>query len=87
MDTEELLGQPIDQLLAGLKTSQSGLTSQGAENLLKIYLMLVEIVKKWFVKRYAYRLEQVLVPQREWRKRLNVDKQLLYTGSVVSKQR
>jgi len=30
--------------------------------LIVAYLMLVEIVKKWFVKRYSYRLEQVLVP-------------------------
>jgi Mg2+-importing ATPase len=28
------------------------------------YLILVEIVKNWFYKRYAYRLEQVLVPKR-----------------------
>jgi Mg2+-importing ATPase len=28
------------------------------------YLMLVEIVKRWFYKRYAYRLEQILVPQK-----------------------
>jgi len=55
--------------------------------LIGAYLMLVEIVKKWFVRRYAYRLEQVLIPQIEWRKRLNVDKQLLYKGSTVSKQR
>jgi Mg2+-importing ATPase len=29
------------------------------------YLMLVEIVKRWFYKRYAYRLEQILVPQKK----------------------
>lgn len=28
------------------------------------YLMLIEIVKRWFYKRYAYRLEQILVPQK-----------------------
>jgi Mg2+-importing ATPase len=28
--------------------------------LIGVYLMLVEIVKKWFYKRYAYRLEQIL---------------------------
>jgi Mg2+-importing ATPase len=28
------------------------------------YLILVEIVKRWFYKRYAYRLEQILMPQR-----------------------
>lgn len=28
------------------------------------YLLLVEVVKKWFVKRYSYRLEQVLIPPR-----------------------
>lgn len=28
------------------------------------YLMLVEIVKKWFYKLYAYRLEQALAPQK-----------------------
>jgi Mg2+-importing ATPase len=28
------------------------------------YLLLVEIVKKWFIKRYAYRLEQALVVPR-----------------------
>jgi Mg2+-importing ATPase len=28
------------------------------------YLMLVEIVKKWFYKLYAYRLEQVSAPQK-----------------------
>jgi len=37
IDTEELLGLPIDELLARLHTSQSGLTSQEAENRLKIY--------------------------------------------------
>jgi len=37
MDTEELLSQPIDQLFASLKTSESGLTSQEVENRLKIY--------------------------------------------------
>jgi len=31
------------------------------------YLILVEIVKKWFVKRYSYRLEQVLVTTRRVR--------------------
>ncbi len=29
------------------------------------YLVLVEVVKKWFYKRYAYRLEQVLIPPRK----------------------
>jgi len=29
------------------------------------YLMLVEVVKRWFYKRYAYRLEQVLIPPRK----------------------
>jgi len=33
--------------------------------LIGAYMMLVEIVKKWFYKRYAYRLEQVLVPQKK----------------------
>jgi len=37
--------------------------------LIVAYLMLVEIVKKWFVKRYAYRLEQTLVPQKRESKR------------------
>lgn len=32
--------------------------------LIGAYLVLVEIVKKWFYKRYAYHLEEVLVPQR-----------------------
>jgi Mg2+-importing ATPase len=29
-----------------------------------VYLILVEIIKKWFYKQHFYRLEQVLVPQR-----------------------
>ncbi|MEM3054408.1 MAG: magnesium-translocating P-type ATPase [Candidatus Bathyarchaeia archaeon] len=29
------------------------------------YLVLVEVVKRWFYKRYAYRLEQVLIPPRK----------------------
>jgi hypothetical protein len=29
------------------------------------YLMLVEAVKKWFFKRYAYSLEQILIPPRK----------------------
>lgn len=37
MNTEELLSQSVDKVLASLKTSQSGLTSQEAENRLKIY--------------------------------------------------
>ncbi len=32
--------------------------------LIGTYLLLTEIVKKWFFKRYAYRLEQVLIPRR-----------------------
>jgi Mg2+-importing ATPase len=32
--------------------------------LIGAYLVLTEIVKKWFYKRYAYRLEQVLIPTR-----------------------
>jgi Mg2+-importing ATPase len=28
------------------------------------YLLLVELFKKWFVKRYSYRLEQILVPPK-----------------------
>jgi P-type Mg2+ transporter len=32
--------------------------------LLGAYLLLAEVVKTWFYKRYAYRLEQVLVPKR-----------------------
>ena len=28
------------------------------------YLFLVEVVKKWFLKRYAYRLEQSYVPKK-----------------------
>ncbi|MEM2864820.1 MAG: magnesium-translocating P-type ATPase [Candidatus Bathyarchaeia archaeon] len=32
--------------------------------LIGAYLALTEIVKKWFYKRYAYRLEQVLIPRR-----------------------
>jgi len=28
------------------------------------YLVLAEVVKRWFYKRHAYRIEQVLVPQR-----------------------
>jgi Mg2+-importing ATPase len=28
------------------------------------YLLMVEIVKKWFIKRYSYRLEQALIPPR-----------------------
>jgi len=55
--------------------------------LIGAYLVLVEIVKKWFVKRYAYREEQVLVPRREWRKRLSADKQRLHNVSAVSTQR
>jgi Mg2+-importing ATPase len=33
--------------------------------LIGAYLTLVEIVKKWFFKRYSYRLEQLLVPPRK----------------------
>ncbi|MGC8939964.1 MAG: magnesium-translocating P-type ATPase [Candidatus Bathyarchaeia archaeon] len=33
--------------------------------LIGVYLMLVEAVKKWFYKRYAYRLEQILIPPRK----------------------
>jgi hypothetical protein len=33
--------------------------------LIAAYLMLVEVVKRWFYKRYAYRLEQVLIPPRK----------------------
>jgi len=33
--------------------------------LIGAYLFLVEIVKKWFFKRYSHLLEQVLVPQRK----------------------
>jgi len=33
--------------------------------LIVAYLMLVEIVKKWFYKRYTHRLEQVLVPTKK----------------------
>jgi cation transport ATPase len=29
------------------------------------YLFLAEIVKRWFYKRYAFRLEQVLIPKRK----------------------
>jgi hypothetical protein len=29
------------------------------------YLLLAEVVKKWFYKRYAFRIEQVLVPKRK----------------------
>ena len=29
------------------------------------YLLLVEVVKKWFLKRYAYRLEQIYVPKKQ----------------------
>ncbi len=32
--------------------------------LIGAYLILAEIIKKWFFKRYTYRLEQVLVPPR-----------------------
>jgi len=32
--------------------------------LIGAYLVLTEIVKKWFYKRYAYRLEQVLIPPK-----------------------
>ncbi|MEM2102703.1 MAG: cation transporting ATPase C-terminal domain-containing protein, partial [Candidatus Bathyarchaeia archaeon] len=32
--------------------------------LIGAYLALTETVKKWFYKRYAYRLEQVLIPTR-----------------------
>lgn len=32
--------------------------------LIGAYLVLTETVKKWFYKRYAYRLEQVLIPKR-----------------------
>ncbi|MGQ9744345.1 MAG: magnesium-translocating P-type ATPase, partial [Candidatus Bathycorpusculaceae bacterium] len=32
--------------------------------LIGAYLVLTEAVKKWFYKRYAYRLEQVLIPRR-----------------------
>ncbi|MEM3459241.1 MAG: magnesium-translocating P-type ATPase [Candidatus Bathyarchaeia archaeon] len=32
--------------------------------LIGAYLVLTETVKKWFYKRYAYRLEQVLIPAR-----------------------
>jgi len=37
--------------------------------LIGAYLILVEIVKKWFFKRYSYLLEQVLVPPRKIWKR------------------
>jgi Mg2+-importing ATPase len=30
--------------------------------LIAAYLLLVEVVKKWFTKRYAYRLEQIYMP-------------------------
>jgi len=32
--------------------------------LLGAYLLLAEVVKNWFYKRHAYRIEQVLVPKR-----------------------
>ena len=32
--------------------------------LIVAYLLLVEVVKKWFLKRYAYRLEQIYVPKK-----------------------
>lgn len=32
--------------------------------LIGTYLMLVEIIKKWFYRRYAYQLEQVLIPPK-----------------------
>jgi Mg2+-importing ATPase len=32
--------------------------------LIAAYLLLVEVVKKWFLKRYAYRLEQSYVPKK-----------------------
>jgi len=54
--------------------------------LIGAYLVLVEIVKKWYVQRYSYRLEQALVPQGEWRKRLSADRQRLYNVSSVSTQ-
>jgi Mg2+-importing ATPase len=39
--------------------------------LIGAYLTLVEIVKKWFFKRYSYRLEQLLVPPRKTGQRLS----------------
>ncbi len=33
--------------------------------LIGLYLVMVEIVKKWFVRRYSYRLEQLLVPTKK----------------------
>ena len=32
--------------------------------LIAAYLLLVEVVKKWFIKRYAYLLEQSYVPKK-----------------------
>jgi len=34
--------------------------------LLFTYLLLAEVVKNWFYKRHAYRIEQVLVPKRTY---------------------
>ena len=39
--------------------------------LISAYLILVEIVKKWFFKRYSYLLEQVLVPPRKIGQRIS----------------
>ena len=33
--------------------------------LILAYLFLVEVVKKWFLKRYAYRLEQIFAPKNQ----------------------
>jgi Mg2+-importing ATPase len=32
--------------------------------LIVAYLFLVEVVKKWFLKRYSYRLEQIGAPKK-----------------------
>jgi Mg2+-importing ATPase len=33
--------------------------------LIAAYLLLVEVVKKWFLKRYACLLEQIYVPKKQ----------------------
>jgi len=63
MDTEELLGLSIDELLVRLKTSQSGLTSQEAENRLKIhgYNELAKRKKRTGVVEFLFHLRNPLV--------------------------
>ena len=46
-------------------TPPSAIFYLGLAGLIVAYLFLLEVVKKWFLKRYSYRLEQIYVPKKQ----------------------